>query len=218
MTGAASGATMPGMRILITAGPTREPIDPVRYLGNRSSGRMGRSLAEAAGRRGHAVTLVVGPVVVPMPADVRRVDVETTREMHDAVLAEWPDHDLLVMAAAVADYRPAAVSPTKLNRDAGLTLQLEPTEDILAAAGAAKRGDQRTVGFSLVDPADVGRSVEKLRRKRADLIVSNPLGTMGDAGVAAVLLWADGRAEQLPYRTKAAFADLLLDRAAGLFA
>ena len=99
-----------------------------------------------------------------------------------------------------------------------MTLRLEPTEDILAAAGAAKRADQRTVGFSLVDPADVGRSVEKLRRKRADLIVSNPLATMGDAGVAAVLLWPDGRAEQLPYRTKAAFADLLLDRAAGLFA
>ncbi len=205
------------MRILITAGPTREPIDPVRYLGNRSSGQMGRSLAEAAVRRGHAVTLVAGPVVVDMPANARRIDVETTRQMHDAVLAEWPTHDLLVMAAAVADYRPVAVSPTKLGRGS-LVLHLEPTEDILAAAGAAKRADQRTVGFSLVDPTDLGRSVDKLRRKHADLIASNPLATLGDAGVAAVLLWADGRVEELPYRTKAAFADLLLDRAAGLFA
>ena len=81
---------MRGMRILITAGPTREPIDPVRYLGNRSSGQMGRSLAEAAVRRGHAVTLIVGPVAMPMPDVERRVDVETTRQMHDAVLAEWP--------------------------------------------------------------------------------------------------------------------------------
>ena len=205
------------MRILITAGPTREPIDPVRYLGNRSSGQMGRSLAAAAAGAGHPVTLVLGPVLIAMPGGVRRVDVETTRQLLDAVLAEWPDHDLLIMAAAVADFRPAVVSPTKLGRDAGLTLHLEPTEDVLAAAGAVKRADQRTVGFSLVDPGDLPRSVAKLRRKRADLIVSNPLGTMGDAGVAAVLLWADGRTEDLPYRTKAAFADLLLDRAAGLF-
>ncbi len=209
---------MPLMRILITAGPTREPIDPVRYLGNRSTGQMGRSLAEAAVGARHAVTLVVGPVSVPMPTGAQRVDVETTRQMHDAVLAEWPGHDLLVMAAAVADFRPAAVSATKLGRDGGLTLQLEPTEDILAAAGAAKRADQRTVGFSLVDRADLGRSVAKLRRKHADLIVSNPLATMGDGGVEAVLLWPDGRAEQLAYRTKAAFADLLIGRVAGLFA
>jgi phosphopantothenoylcysteine decarboxylase/phosphopantothenate--cysteine ligase len=206
------------MRVLITAGPTWEPIDPVRYIGNRSTGQMGRSLADAALAAGHAVTLVVGPGTVAMPTSVRRVDVESSRQMLDAVLTEWPGHDLLIMAAAVADYRPKVVHPGKVERGGTLTLELEATEDIVAAAGLAKRADQRTVGFSLVDPANLGRSVEKLRRKRLDLIVSNPLATMGDNGVEATLLWLDGRAERLPYRTKGAFADLLIGRAAGLFA
>ena len=206
------------MNLLITAGPTREPIDPVRYIGNRSSGQMGRSLAEAAMRASHGVTLVAGPVSVEMPEGLRRVDVETSREMRDAVLAEWPGHDLLIMAAAVADYRPKVVRQEKMERGGTLTIELVATEDILAAAGAVKRADQRTIGFSLVSMSNLARSVEKLRRKHLDLIVSNPLGTMGDGGVEAVLLWPDGRAEQLPYRTKAAFADLLIGRAAGLFA
>ena len=205
------------MRILLTAGPTREPIDPVRYLGNRSSGQMGRAIAAAAVAAGHAVTAVLGPVSVPFPAGVRRIDVETTRQMHDAVLAEWPGHDLLVMAAAVADFQPRTVSAGKVERGGPLTIELEPTEDILAAAGRLKRSDQRTVGFSLVDPADLQRSVEKLRRKNADLIASNPIATMNSDGVAAVLLWPDGRTEELGYRTKAAFADELLRRAAALF-
>ena len=205
------------MRILITAGPTWEPIDPVRYIGNRSSGQMGRSLAEAALVSGHAVTLVVGPGTVPMPAGVRRVDVQTSRQMHAAVAAEFPGHDVLIMAAAVADYRPTVVHAGKVERGDGLTIELEPTADILADMGGRKRADQRTVGFSLVEGADLARSVEKLGRKRADLIVSNPLGTMGDGGVAATLLWPDGRAEQLPYRTKAAFADLLIGRVGRLF-
>jgi len=206
------------MRILITAGPTWEPIDPVRYIGNRSSGRMGRSLAEAAIGAGHAVTAVMGPVSVALPESVRRIDVETSRQMLDAVLAEWPGHDLLIMAAAVADYRPKLVRQEKVERGGTLTLELEATEDIVAAAGRLKRPDQRTVGFSLVSMSNLARSVEKLRRKRLDLIVSNPLNTMGDAGVEAVLLWPDGRTEQLSYRTKGAFADLFIGRAAGLFA
>ena len=206
------------MRILITAGPTWEPIDAVRYVGNRSSGQMGRSLAEAAVAAGHAVTLVVGPATVPMPAGPRRVDVQTCRQMHESVAAEFPTHDLLVMAAAVADYRPVHVRTGKVERGEPLTIELEPTADILADMGGRKRADQRTVGFSLVDPADVARSVAKLKRKRADLIVSNPLSTMGDRGVSATLLWADGRVEQLPYRTKAAFADLVIGRVGELFA
>ena len=121
------------------------------------------------------------------------------------------------MAAAVADYRPTRVRAGKVERGEPLTLELEPTADILADMGSRKRPDQRTVGFSLVDMADLARSVAKLRRKNADLIVSNPLDTMGDGGVSAVLLWPDGRAEQLPYRTKAAFADLLIGRAGELF-
>ncbi len=216
VTGTAGGKLKP-MRILITAGPTREPIDPVRYIGNRSSGRMGRAVAEAAVAGGHAVTLILGPVSLAMPDGVRRVDVETARQMLDAVTAEWPGHDLLVMAAAVADFRPRAVSDRKVERGGPLTIELEPTEDILAAAGRAKRADQRTVGFSLVDPADLHRSVEKLRRKNADLIASNPIETMDGDGVRATLLWPDGRVEKLGYRTKAAFADELVRRAAALF-
>jgi phosphopantothenoylcysteine decarboxylase/phosphopantothenate--cysteine ligase len=210
------------MRILITAGPTREPIDPVRYIANRSSGGMGQGLAAAAIRDGHFVTLILGPVTISMPKSAKRIDVETSREMHSAVLAEFPKHDLLIMAAAVADYRPKIVHQNKLERGAIQTIELEPTEDILAAAGGIKRPDQRTVGFSLVggahgDKADLARSVEKLARKNADLIVSNPLETMNSPTIEAVLLWADGRSEELPCRSKPLLADKLLERAVALF-
>ena len=104
------------MRVLITAGPTREPIDAVRYIGNRSSGRMGAALADAALRRGHGVTLILGPVSVAIASAARRIDVETAAQMHDAVLREFPDHDLLIMAAAVADYRPITRRADKLPR------------------------------------------------------------------------------------------------------
>jgi phosphopantothenoylcysteine synthetase/decarboxylase len=103
------------MRILITAGPTREPIDPVRYIANRSSGGMGQGLAAAAIRDGHFVTLILGPVSISMPKSAKRIDVETSREMHAAVLAEFPKHDLLIMAAAVADYRPKWFTSTSWN-------------------------------------------------------------------------------------------------------
>jgi phosphopantothenoylcysteine decarboxylase/phosphopantothenate--cysteine ligase len=205
------------MRILITAGPTREPIDPVRYIGNRSSGRVGMAVAEAARRRGHAVSLILGPVSVPMPEGFARTDVETAGQMRTAVLEQFPSHDLLIMAAAVADYRPKSVRHEKMERGGTLTIELEATEDILAAAGKIKRPDQRTVGFSLVSPTNLERSVEKLRRKNLDLIVSNPLETMDKDGIAAVFLWPDGTREDLPYRTKAAFADELIERSVALF-
>jgi phosphopantothenoylcysteine decarboxylase/phosphopantothenate--cysteine ligase len=205
------------MRILITAGPTREPIDPVRYIANRSSGGMGQGLAAAAIREGHFVTLILGPVTISMPKSAKRIDVETSRQMHEAVMTEFPHHDLLIMAAAVADYRPKSVQSNKLERGEMQTIELEPTEDILAAAGAIKTPQQRTVGFSLVDKADLARSVEKLKRKNLDLIVSNPLETMNSPTIDAVLLWADGRSEELPCRSKALFADKLLERAVALF-
>jgi phosphopantothenoylcysteine synthetase/decarboxylase len=205
------------MRILITAGPTREPIDPVRYIANRSSGGLGQGLAAAAIREGHAVTLILGPVSIGMPKSVERIDVETSREMHDAVLTAFPRFDLLIMAAAVADYRPKTVHHKKLERGEMQTIELEPTEDILAAVGASKRPDQRTVGFSLVDKADLARSIEKLKRKNLDLIVSNPLETMNSPTIDAVLLWPDGRSEELPCRSKPLFADKLLERAIALW-
>jgi phosphopantothenoylcysteine decarboxylase / phosphopantothenate---cysteine ligase len=205
------------MRILITAGPTREPIDAVRYIANRSSGGMGQGLAAAAIREGHFVTLILGPVSISMPKSAKRIDVETSREMHAAVLEEFPHHDLLIMAAAVSDYRPLGVHGSKLERGEIQTIELEPTEDILAAAGAIKRPDQRTIGFSLVDKTDLARSVEKLQRKHADLIVSNPLETINSPTIEAVLLWPDGRSEELPCRSKPLLADKLLERAVALF-
>ncbi len=205
------------MRILITAGPTREPIDPVRYLGNRSSGQMGFALASAAVGAGHEATLILGPVAVPMPPTVRRIDVETASEMHAAVMGEFPVHDLLIMAAAVADYRPVSRRAEKLGRAGRLVIECEPTEDILAAAGAIKRPDQRTIGFSLESAPDFERVRQKLIRKRLDLIVYNPTSTMNSSTIEPVLLWADGRREAMPSRSKEQFADSLLLRAMALF-
>lgn len=207
-----------GMKLLITAGPTCEPIDAVRFIGNRSSGRMGAAIASAAMDAGHAVTLVVGPVSVPLPEVTRRIDVETAAQMQRAVLDEFPSHDLLIMAAAVADYRPKHMHAEKLARSGGtLTIECEPTEDILAAVGVIKRPDQRTVGFSLEMAGNVDRSREKLVRKKLDLIVYNPTRTMESGEVEAVLLWADGRAETLGARSKTDFARVLVERAIALF-
>ena len=205
------------MRVLITAGPTREPIDPVRYIGNRSSGQMGAALAGAAMEAGHEVTLVLGPVTAPMPSGARRVNVETAAEMMQAVLGEFPRHELLIMAAAVADYRPRHIRQDKLARAGTLTIECESTEDIIAAVGQIKRLDQRTVGFSLESRGDLARSREKLSRKRLDLMVYNPIDTPGSATIEAVLLWPDGRTEELHPQTKDEFAKALLDRAAALF-
>ncbi len=200
------------MRVLITIGGTREPIDAVRFLGNRSSGRIGAAIAEAALEAGHGVTAIVGQVSVPVPADAKRVDVETTRQMHDAVFAAWADHDVLIMAAAVADFRPRTVSDTKLRREAVMTLELEPTEDILAAAGAAKRDDQFVVGFSLDEdtPAALDRAAAKLRRKRCDLLVFNPIATMESSEVHATLLRPSEEPDPLPPLSKPVFAQRLL--------
>jgi len=201
------------MKILITAGPTHEPIDPVRYIGNRSSGQMGAALASAALTAGHAVTLILGPVAFPMPPAARRIDVQTAAEMHAAVLREFPSHHLLIMAAAVADYRPKQIHHDKLPRQGVLTIECEPTEDIVAAAAASKRPDQRIIGFSLESAGNLDRAREKLARKHLDLIVYNPTATMSSSTIEATLLWPDGRSEFLGVLPKQEFADILLDRA-----
>lgn len=205
------------MKILITAGPTHEPIDAVRYIGNRSSGRMGAALAEAALGAGHQVTLIVGPVTVAMPAGARRIDVETAAQMSAAVLREFPNHDLLVMAAAVADYRPKQIARGKIDRAGTLVIECESTPDILAAAGKIKRPNQRTVGFSLESPGNLSRAGVKLVRKDLDLIVYNPIETMNRPTIEPVLLWPDGRQEELPGETKTSFAKLLIRHATQLF-
>jgi phosphopantothenoylcysteine decarboxylase/phosphopantothenate--cysteine ligase len=207
------------MRVLITAGPTYEPIDPVRFIGNRSSGQMGAALASAAVNAGHDVTLVLGPATAVMPqhAKIRRVDIFSSRDLLDAVLREFPSHDLLIMAAAVADFRPKQVRTEKVERRGTMTIELEATQDILAAAGAIKKPHQRTVGFSLVERGNLARSREKMARKSLDLIVYNPLDTMSSTTIESVLLYPDGRSEELPTRSKGDFAKLLIERAQAIF-
>ncbi len=179
---------------------------------------MGAALVDAALRRRCSVTLICGPVSLPMPTGARRIDVETAQQMHDAVMAEWPGHDLLIMAAAVADYRPVAVSETKLSRSAGsMALALEPTPDIAATASSRRQAHQRIIGFSLEREGDLARARQKLSAKKLDMIVFNPLSTMNRADIEAVLLWPDGKTEQIAYRAKGDFADTLLDRARALF-
>ena len=205
------------MNLLLTAGGTREPIDPVRYLGNRSSGRLGAALAAAAVRAGHRVTLIVGPGAVEMPAVDRRVDVTTAAEMLDAVLADFPAADVLLMAAAVADYRPVAAAAGKIESgQQRLIIECEPTADVLAAVADARRPGQRVVGFSLQTDGDLDRARAKLARKRLDVIVHNRQATLDSDGIDATLLYADGRTERLGYRTKAAFADELIRRVGDL--
>ena len=205
------------VRILITAGPTREPIDAVRYIGNRSSGRMGVSLCDAALAAGHSVTAIFGPVQLASPPQVRRVDVETAAEMHAAVLREFPDHDLLIMAAAVADFRPLRMHSDKLARSGSLSIECEPTEDIVAAAARGKRPDQRIIGFSLETRGNTARSHEKLARKHLDLIVYNPTDTMSSTTIESILIWPDGREEAMARQTKGDFARMLIERAARLW-
>jgi phosphopantothenoylcysteine decarboxylase/phosphopantothenate--cysteine ligase len=204
------------MNILITAGPTREPIDPVRYIGNRSSGRMGAALTAAALAHGHRVTAILGPVQFHLPEAALRIDVETARDMHDAVLTEFPSNDLLIMAAAVADYRPKVSHPHKLERGDDLTIELEPTEDIVAAAGKMKRPNQRTVGFSLETSGDLERARGKMLQKNLDLMVYNPLETINSLTVEPTLLWPGGRTEPLPRQAKEGFANILIQRAVTL--
>ena len=209
-----------GRTVVVTAGGTREAIDPVRYLGNRSSGRMGFAVAAAAARRGATVTLVAAPTDLPTPAGVDRVDVVSACDMHDAVLPLAADADVVVKAAAVADFRPAAASDRKLKKADGVpTIALEPNPDILADIGARRReaggGPGVLVGFAAEthDVEDHARA--KLERKGCDLLVVNDVTEQG-AGFGhetnrVVVLGADGSRVEVPLATKAEVADRLLD-------
>lgn len=162
-----------GEVVLVTAGPTREPLDPVRYLSNRSSGKMGYAIAQAAARRGARTLLVSGPTALEPPAGVEIASVTTAAEMRQAVLERWPQATIAIKAAAVADYRPRRQAAEKLKKsERTLTLELEPTEDILAEVGAQK-GDRILVGFAAETGQMLERAREKLRSKNLDLIVAN---------------------------------------------
>lgn len=209
-----------GERVLVTAGPTREPLDPVRFITNRSSGRMGYAIAEAALARGAAVTLVTGPVSIAPPAGVEVVRVETASEMARETLSRAEAASIIVKAAAVADYRPATVADRKIKKGGEtMTVDLERTEDILAALGRSK-GDRVLVGFAAETNDLVENARKKLSTKNADLIVANDVtregaGFDGDTNIA-VLVGADGRADELPVMTKRALADRILDAALAL--
>ncbi len=188
------------LRVLVAYGPTHEPIDDVRFIGNRSSGRMGLAIADALAAAGCTVTAAAGPGVPPpsTPAtQVRRF--RTAADLLALLRSEWPAHDALVMAAAVADYRPRAALEGKMRREAGArTLELESTEDILAGLAPATRPDQYVVGFALERPEDLEASAAaKLERKRADAIVANPLETMDAADVQGAVLLAGAPAQWL---------------------
>jgi phosphopantothenoylcysteine decarboxylase/phosphopantothenate--cysteine ligase len=206
-------------RVLVSAGPTHEPIDPVRYVGNRSSGKMGVAVATEALVRGARVTLVLGPGAVRPPAGVDVVEVGTAEEMRAAVLAHAVDADVIVMAAAVADFRPKLSADRKLKKDDGIPeLQLEPTPDILAELGEHRRPGQILVGFAAEthDVEQAGR--DKLARKGLDLLVANLVGRAGtgfgtDTNEAAILV-ADGEGVELRRWTKAELAGGLWDRIA----
>lgn len=212
--------SLAGKKVLITAGGTREPLDPVRYIGNRSSGKMGYALAAAAAQRGAAVLLVSGPTNLPAPQGVAVVNVESAQEMRNAVLAEYPDADIVIKAAAVADYRSVAQAEHKIKKhDETLTILLEKNPDILAELGRLKT-KQILIGFAAETEQLVTYATEKLNRKNADMIVANNV-MLPDAGFntdtnIVKLLYRDGRIEDLPKMEKTKLASIILDKICGL--
>lgn len=210
-----------GQRILITAGPTVEDIDPVRFITNRSSGKMGYALAEAARDRGASVTLISGPVRIAPPAGVETVSVRSTRQMYDAVMSRIGDSTVFIGCAAVADFRPVTLADQKIKKEGrrSITLELETTEDII---GAVARDPQPriVVGFAAESQSLIDNAGTKLREKGLDLIVANDI-TRADAGFdvetnAATILRRDGSRLELPLQAKRDLADRVLDEIVNL--
>jgi phosphopantothenoylcysteine decarboxylase / phosphopantothenate---cysteine ligase len=204
-----------GDTVLVTAGPTRENVDPVRYLTNRSSGKMGYAIAEAAARRGARVILVSGPTSLEVPAGVERIDVQSAEEMHRAVLEKVATCSIAIFAAAVADYRPAVTNGQKIKRNSEpLTLSLEPTPDILASV-ARNKGERFIVGFAAETDHVAENARKKLAAKNADLIVANDVSAEGagfDHDTNVVTLFSrDGRDLALRRMTKTGVAQRILD-------
>lgn len=199
-----------GRKVLITAGPTHEPVDPVRFIGNRSSGKMGFALAQAAREAGAEVELIAGPVSLTTPAGVRRVDVQTAREMHDAVMADIDSADIFIACAAVADFRPVASEAEKIKkmtRDR-LELLLEPTEDIVAGVADRQNGRTFIVGFAAETRHVADYARDKLQRKGLDMIAANQVGDGRGFAVddnALQVFWPGGEA-QLPLAPKTQLA------------
>ena len=208
------GDDLQGECVLVTAGPTREALDPVRFLSNRSSGRMGFAIAEAAARRGARVILVAGPVELPTPGNCERIDVVSAQQMHDAVMRRFDEATVAVMAAAVADYRPTSASAQKLKKRDGVPeIDLEETPDILRSAGERK-GQLVLIGFAAETEGLEKNARHKLLSKGCDLIVANPVG--GSTGFdvdlnQGLLLSTDGDVVRLDPMSKGRMAERILD-------
>lgn len=204
-----------GKNILVTAGPTREAIDPVRYITNHSTGKMGYAIAEAAAYRGADVTLVTGPVSIKAPLFVKTVPVESAKQMYEAVAGAAKEQDIIIKAAAVADYRPSHQAEDKIKKSEGdMKIELERTDDILGWLGAHRREGQFLCGFSMETRDLLANSRAKLERKNIDMIVANNLKTEGagfgtDTNVVT-LITKEGQTE-LPKMTKQEVAHRLLD-------
>ena len=203
-----------GKRILVSAGPTAEAIDPVRFLTNRSSGRMGYAIAEVAKRRGADVTLVSGPVSLPTPTGVDRVDIRSTQDMYDAVTERYSEQDAVIMAAAPSDYRPAVVADQKIKKSGDMQLSLTRNPDIAKALGEQKK-HQKLVIFAAETEHMMANATDKLRRKNADLMVANDVskegaGFAGDTNIVT-LVHPDGSHQALPQMSKHEVAEHILD-------
>jgi len=211
-----SRGPLAGRRVVVTAGPTRESIDPVRVVTNRSSGKMGYRIAEAAWERGAEVVLISGPVALPAPIGVAVRRVESTRDLEVAVRTELPGADVLVMAAAPADFRPSSPSDSKRSRvDGALAIPMEPTDDILSATRGERRPGSITIGFALETGDALAKGRVKLERKDLDLIVVNDALEPG-AGFEhetnrVAILGRDGTPQIFPLQSKRAVADAILD-------
>lgn len=203
-----------GEKVLVTAGPTREAIDPVRYVSNASSGKMGYAIARAARRRGAEVVLVSGPSYLPQPIGVTFVPVRTAEEMLDACVRHFPQSTIVIMAAAVADYRPTKSYPSKVKKDAKfLSIEMERTQDVLKSMGSRKKAGQTLIGFALETDAIEENARKKLDEKKLDFVVANtPAGLDSDTN-QVMILGRDGKIEKLPPLPKEEIADRILDRA-----
>ena len=205
-----------GVKVLVTAGPTREALDPVRFISNRSSGRMGYALAEAAAARGAVVTVVAGPSCLAPPTGCEVVAVETTQEMHDEVVGRFGECEVMIAAAAPADYAPAQRAAQKLKKgNETLSVELAPTPDIAAECGRRRKAGQFLVGFAAETENLVANAKAKLRAKNLDLIVANDVSG-GETGFesernAGRLLFADGGERELPAMDKRGFAEEVLN-------
>jgi phosphopantothenoylcysteine decarboxylase/phosphopantothenate--cysteine ligase len=206
-----------GRNVIVTAGATREPIDPVRFISNYSSGRMGVAIADAARRRGAQVTLIAGHLEVPSPHGVKRIDASSVSEMRDVVAQNLPGADVLIMAAAPADFRPTDTAEHKIKKDGGVSsIHLTPTDDILSATIGARKKGAVVVGFALETQNLLDNAKSKLEKKNLDMIVANNASEEGAGFRVATnrvtLITRDGAIEEIPLMQKTEVAELILDK------